>query len=815
MALSDRKSKPLWHLLVGLAGLTGLAAAGVGLFVYLALAEEAGLYVLLGGGALALPALVAVLVQGARLVTSRRGAVGTNVALQVLLAAGLLVGVNLFSFYHHRRWDLTEEQKFTIEESVREQLARARGDTTIVLHLRHVTFGQTKEHKRDAYDAEAERKVQEKVKDLVEQFQELGPKFKVVTLDVEDLDYNKRLKDLTEGAPALRKAIEESTDNRIFFRSGDKVQSLSFSQLYRLDRDASTKANGGKGNLVLRPQGVEPFARRILNIDERHPRLAVAVIHPVLGLESDREVMQMRGLKKVLEARGYTGKDLIVKKPNELTGTWDPAAMTYEDSRYEELEDEVAELDQDIKTQQRVVEATAAKVKPALKFWEGPLEEINRKYAVVELGEGRPDVLVPLEDAEDARREKLKVLPVADHHRKEIARRLHATLEREEAALAQRRTERAAKAREMAGLDTENLQEQRRVTDVPARLKRMLSEVDLLVVPRFTLYKIPQRDLIPPWLHGLEREQVQAIKEFLKAGKPVLFCLGPANEDPLGARGRRPPGTKPDELEPLLEDLGFHLPNQTILFDSESRPAPERRRDFLTRIPEVTVPPMAFDWTEPLDRPEWFKKALKVRPPGRLRTSLRLSLPGAEQDAELRLRHPRPVYFVPPAGTKLATDPVFMVTDRASWNESQPYPTAKRVPRYEPPGEKDPDKGTERERQRGPLPVGVAAEVRLRRDWYPDPAKANPPTVRVAVIGHGAVFSGETLSPAREQLFLDVSNWLLGRDELLARESQPWQYPRVQLDPTEERLWKWAMLPGLPLLFIYLGCMMWLVRRMR
>jgi hypothetical protein len=522
----------------------------------------------------------------------------------------------------------------------------------------------------------------------------------------------------------------------------------------------------------------------------------------------------MRGLKKVLEARGYAGKDLIVKKPNELTGAWEPAAMTYEDSRYEELEEELEDLDEAIKVQQRVVKATAAKVEAALKFWEGPLEAINREFAVVDLGEGRPNLLIPREEAEEARREKLKVMPVADSHRKEMAQRARDRRKREEEALAERRQERAAKARAMSGLDTENLQEQRRVTDVQARLKRMLSEVDLLVVPRFTLYRIPQRDVIPPWLHALEREQAEAVKEFLKAGKPVLFCLGPTNEDPLNPRGGRTPDAKPDELEPLLEELGFRLPNQTILFDTESRPAPERRRDFLTRIPEVTVPPVAFDWAEPVDRPTSLK-GKKVRPPGRLRTSLRLSLPGAEQDAELRLRHPRPVYFVPPPGAKLGTDPVFVVTDRASWNESQPYPTAKRVPRYEPPGEKDPDKGTERERQRGPFPVGVAAEVQPPRDWYPEPAKADPPTVRVAVIGHGAVFSGEALSPAREQLFLDVSNWLLGRDELLARESRPWQYPRVGLGPTEETLWRWATLPGMSLLFVYLGCMMWLVRRMR
>ena len=103
----------------------------------------------------------------------------------------------------------------------------------------------------------------------------------------------------------------------------------------------------------------------------------------------------------------------------------------------------------------------------------------------------------------------------------------------------------------------------------------------------------------------------------------------------------------------------------------------------------------------------------------------------------------------------------------------------------------------------------------MPRSWYPNPAKANPATARVAVIGHGAVFSGETLSPAREQLFLDVSNWLLGRDELLARGDLRWEYPRVELSSAEQELWHWGTLAGMPLLFVYLGFMMWMVRRMR
>src|SRR5207248_1459546 len=100
--------------------------------------------------------------------------------------------------------------------------SRLRGETTIVLHLRHVTFGQLKESKLDNYDAAAERKVLEKVKDLAEQFQELGPKFKVVVLDVQEEGYQERLADVTKKAPQLRAAIDRSAENAIFFHGGGK-----------------------------------------------------------------------------------------------------------------------------------------------------------------------------------------------------------------------------------------------------------------------------------------------------------------------------------------------------------------------------------------------------------------------------------------------------------------------------------------------------------------------------------------------------------------------------------------------------------------
>src|SRR5262249_43630322 len=95
---------------------------------------------------------------------------------------------------------------------------------------------------------------------------------------------------------------------------------------------------------------------------------------------------------------------------------------------------------------------------------------------------------------------------------------------------------------------------------------------------------------------------------------------------------------------------------------------------------------------------------------------------------------------------------------------------------------------------------------------------AQPKTARIAVIGSGAAFVGAELAPLKEKMLLDVTNWLIGRDDLLAREvKEPWQYPRVDLDQRsiEYKIWEWGARLGLPLMFLYFGAVVGLVRRMR
>jgi hypothetical protein len=388
--------------------------------------------------------------------------------------------------------------------------------------------------------------------------------------------------------------------------------------------------------------------------------------------------------------------------------------------------------------------------------------------------------------------------------------------------LKQARQERQTAAQDQAGLNVENLSEQRRIGDLRAKFNRMLADADLLIVPRMTLRNVARNEFIPNWLHGLDAAQLDAIKDFMKAGKPVLFCLGPANESPSRPP---PPGVTPDHLEDMLGELGIKMPKQTILFNAEAKSFAERRSGFLVLGNPVEVPAVEFDWppgagqVRPVGRVvPWSGDHATTRDkPNPLRVSMRLAAAsfGTEGAQGLRLRHPRPVYYEPAKVDASKPDAVFMMTGPEAWNENQPFPTREHIPRFQPPKAGDPEKGTIREERRGQFPIAVAVETRLPASWY-DGKEVNPATVRLAVIGQGEVFSGTTLSPAKEKLLLDVSNWLLGRDDLLAREdAEPWRFPRVALTDAEDGLWQWGTRLGMPLFFVYLGLMVLMVRHMR
>ncbi len=298
--------------------------------------------------------------------SARRGLFGFNAFVQVVLAAALLVGVNAAAFLHPFRFDWTREQLFTLPGDVRKDLARLNDETTVVIYLRPQPPGGEGPN-RDSYEIAAQQKVVEKVKDLVQELREMGPRFRVETLDGNALGFDAKLNGLTENAPELREAIDAAPENSLFFyapgslddlitklgqskaspelldelkrikermaqlpperrkqiearlealgyRMRGSVQAMAFDEFYRLEKVASREADGGRGNLVLSYAGPRKVADRILNLEERRPRVAVLVPHEGLGTNGSVNFFTLSGLKKALNAHGIEVRDVVLKR---------------------------------------------------------------------------------------------------------------------------------------------------------------------------------------------------------------------------------------------------------------------------------------------------------------------------------------------------------------------------------------------------------------------------------------------------------------------------------------------------------------------
>jgi hypothetical protein len=704
------------------------------------------------GGGLALLALLVELIGMVFVAFGRRGAFGGNALIQVALALALLVGINIYAHRdgNYRRFDLTRGHEFTLPDEVRQQLRELKGETTIVAYQRHKSVGFLSD-KPDRYDSAADRKVVEKVKDLVEQFRAFGShqRFKVKVLDSEQEDFDQELAALPE---ELRHAIDNAPENSIFFYADGKVQRLGFNDFYALDKTASKEAEGGKGNLVLRYQGVGPFANKVLNVEQKTPRVAIAVTHEALTSEGKLKEYTLAGVRKVLHDRGFEVRDLILRKARRGPGGPEAVVYTPDENRYEKIADTLTVFD------------------AQLRFLDNELERWKKATAA-----------------------DLKKQGYTESDREEQVAGLTVIVE-------QGRKRREQLAADQKRLQVESLEEQRRLTDVKAKMDRSLADCDLLILPRMTLRDISDpRFNLPNDFHRLDDAQVASIKEFIKAGKPVLACLGPVNEPPDEPS---PPSAGPDGMEALLEQLGFKLSKQTVLFDSglatlaEYQAALQGKRepDWMSRGDDTDVPPLVL------------KRAGAKGTDNRLGRSLRLTADGLglEQGLDLRIRHPRPLSFEAKDGKAPAHDAAFLLTDPLSWNEDKPFPTKDEMPTYK------------ETKKRGPTAVGLATEVVVPSDWYAKgEAPAEPRKVRMVVIGDGGLFVGPSLSPAKEKLLLDTCNWALGRDDQLTQPGETWEYPRVHMPPREQALWTWGTVVGLPVLCVYFGLVVVMWRRLR
>lgn len=804
------------HFFVWLLGLTGVFVAAGGALVWRLFAADNpelsrwGQYACFGGlAAIALTFLYEI-PRLARGMTSRRGAVGGSVVVQVALAIALAIGVNAFAFRHYQRFDLTWDQSFTLKPELREQLASLRGEIDIVVVQRNLGAGK----QPDRYDVAAPKKIVEKVRDLAEQFSDLGPRFRVQVLDIQDDDFEKKVRAIGEKSPKLAEAIESTPENSIFFSADGRVQRLAFHDIYQIDKQASAAAHDDRGNLVLSFQGVEPFARKILNIEEKKPRVTVAVVHPALSMASrEHPLLTMSGAKKFLESQGFETGDILLRKQDADGGlSQEAAAETFDESRFEQIEEVLPVLEEAIAESEKEYKETLR----LLDAWTNqPLSELGKDFVYVRLPNGQEGLAPRSLLAElDRQQRKYQAISIDEDDRANKIRyhtRDKLVLER---ALEDARKERDALAKERASLNVDELAEKKRIADIEAKMKRMLADTDLLVIPRFTFHHLPSGQVISNRVHRLDEAQLRAVKAFLKEGKPVLFLLGPANEqrdfpDPTGGGD--------DGLEPLLGELGFKLPKQTILYNVEVKEFAERRRSIGFSQRELELSPPLFDWESGAGQVGTSRKTeTGDLNPVRVSLGLLAKSLGDRLGKELQIRHPRPVYFEIEGKAPGVFDEaaVFLMAGPDSWNENSPFLNEKREPpRYSPTKDDDKAKGTLEEVRRGPFPIAVAVERTLPAKWFEESQK--PTKARIGVIGHGGIFVGPDLNPVKEKLLLDVTNWLLGRDDLLARQAETWSYPRVSLTPSEQALWHWGTLLGLPMLFLWAGIAVWLVRRLR
>ena len=136
---------------------------------------------------------------------------------------------------------------------------------------------------------------------------------------------------------------------------------------------------------MLNYQGPGPIARKILNIEEKKPRIALAVVHEVLSFQDDHEnLLTMVGAGKALRDAGFETHDIILKKWSEGAPP-QPTVLTFDSSRFENLEFERTESEKDIaEIKQEIAELASAQ-----KLFELPLDELNRKVVVVETDDRR------------------------------------------------------------------------------------------------------------------------------------------------------------------------------------------------------------------------------------------------------------------------------------------------------------------------------------------------------------------------------------------------------------------------------------------
>ena len=102
----------------------------------------------------------------------------------------------------------------------------------------------------------AQRKIIErKVRDMAEQFGDVGPRFHVHLLDIEDDNFEDKMAEFHKMSEELHDALWSAPENSVFFfsRSQNQTQRLSFSEICQVDIQSSLEKKGSGAELPGRP----------------------------------------------------------------------------------------------------------------------------------------------------------------------------------------------------------------------------------------------------------------------------------------------------------------------------------------------------------------------------------------------------------------------------------------------------------------------------------------------------------------------------------------------------------------------------------
>ena len=785
-------------------------------------AKVAAFLILISAGAVVAWLLIEV-VSGLFLVTGRKSGAGVNNTAQMALAVALVVVVNAISFQHYSRNDATRDKRFTLAPELQDQLRKLdpKSPTTIVV-LQMDKTSAAEPDRSDALSSAAQAKIVEKVRDLVEEIREFGPQFDVHVLHTKDEEFDGKLDALTKVGDdrelakksKLRTAIQTAPENSIFFYHDGRVQRLAFNQFYLLDKTASRpEGKPDERNLVLIPQGKEAFVRKVISVESRRPKVALAVIHPVLTSKYKRDEYSTPGVRKSLELNGYDVVDLVLKKGWDGESPLGPAASSIRESELEKVEarlqlalDDFAEAEAQLQQLKLVREKTL----------KGTLAELDRLFRRVV---GRPI-------DEEADRKRL------------LDRVVDPNIALRESDLADAKKRQAKYEPEYLEFTRDDaLMAARRDPNIKARLRETLAECDLLILSRLTVMTLAERRSVPPGLHNLSKDQAEGIKEYLASGKPAICCFGAGDLGPVQQRPDEPSG--PDDVEKLIRRLGVVLGPQVIVTDIEYEGMAEQRTDQFATSEDP--PPLRI------------QDPVKLTP-NPVAHAFELSNRALAGQLNVVRSGFRPVYFDPAAPATATAE--ILHTAPESWNknwpDTAPFGSPRYLPKFEATKPTDERKGTRNEERKGSFPIGVAVEVPVPAEWLDDKnavaayaasiigaAAGSPPgfafattnpdrfqaamnknlkTTRIVVFGHGGLFVGKELDPGRETLLLQSVHWSLNRETEMPRgpdAAGTWQYPRIKLAPVEYSAWRWGTFLGLPLLAAYFGLIVLMLRRLR